>query len=43
LHAKTLGFEHPTTSEYMRFDSVLAEGFEAILTKWRSYVLNENE
>lgn len=43
LHAKTLGFEHPTTSEYMRFDSVLAEGFEAVLTKWRSYVLNENE
>lgn len=43
LHAKTLGFEHPISGEYMRFDSDLASGFEAVLEKWRSYVVNENE
>jgi 23S rRNA pseudouridine1911/1915/1917 synthase len=42
LHAKTLGFEHPVTTEYMRFDSDLASGFEAILTKWRTYTIHES-
>ncbi len=43
LHAKTLGFEHPETKEYMRFDSELPEGFRKILEKWRKYVSSENE
>lgn len=43
LHAKTLGFEHPVTHEYMRFDSELPEGFKMILEKWRKYVQQENE
>lgn len=43
LHAKTLGFEHPVTHEYMRFDSELPEGFNAILNKWRTYVQQEND
>lgn len=43
LHAKTLGFEHPVTHEYMRFDSELPEGFRGILDKWRKYVQQENE
>lgn len=43
LHAKTLGFEHPVSKEYMRFDSELPEGFEAILEKWRTYVINESD
>jgi 23S rRNA pseudouridine1911/1915/1917 synthase len=43
LHAKTLGFEHPVTKEYMRFDSQLPSGFESILEKWRNYVINERD
>lgn len=43
LHAKTLGFEHPETKEYMRFDSDLPAGFNAILQKWRQYVSSEVE
>ena len=43
LHAKTLGFEHPVTHEYMRFDSELPEGFKMILEKWRKYVQQEAE
>ncbi|MGM0378241.1 MAG: RluA family pseudouridine synthase [Bacillota bacterium] len=35
LHAKTLGFIHPTTKEYMRFDSELPEYFKRILKKVR--------
>ena len=37
LHAKTLGFEHPVTKEYMRFDSDLPSGFQEILSKWEKY------
>ncbi len=37
LHAKTLGFEHPVTKEYMRFDSELPEGFAEIIRKWETY------
>ena len=36
LHAKTLGFDHPTTGERMRFDSVLPDYFTAILDKLRN-------
>ncbi len=38
LHAKTLGFEHPTTHERMIFDSDLPEDFAACLEKWRKYI-----
>jgi 23S rRNA pseudouridine1911/1915/1917 synthase len=31
LHAKTLGFIHPTTKEYMEFDSELPEYFKSLL------------
>jgi len=37
LHAKTLGFTHPYTNEFMQFDSELVEGFKKILDKWRIY------
>jgi 23S rRNA pseudouridine1911/1915/1917 synthase len=43
LHAKTLGFEHPASKEYMRFDSEMPEGFNKILEKWRKYVSSEND
>ncbi len=33
LHAKVIGFEHPTTGEYMEFDSELPEEFQKVLRK----------
>ncbi len=33
LHAKTIGFIHPTTKEYMEFTSTLPEYFQKILNK----------
>lgn len=38
LHAKTLGFIHPTTREKVLFVSPLPEDFENVLEKWRGYV-----
>ena len=35
LHAKTLGFIHPTTHKYMEFDSSLPDCFINILNKFR--------
>lgn len=36
LHAKTLGFVHPTTHEFLKFDSDLPEYFEKFLSKLRN-------
>lgn len=36
LHAKVLGFVHPTTGEYMEFESPLPEEFEEVLRKLRA-------
>lgn len=35
LHAKTIGFIHPTTGEYMEFDSDLPDEFIDILNKYK--------
>jgi len=35
LHAKVLGFKHPSTGEYMEFDSPLPVEFETVLAKLR--------
>ncbi|NCC98570.1 MAG: RluA family pseudouridine synthase [Bacteroidia bacterium] len=37
LHAKTLGFEHPTTHERMYFNSELPDDMKNLLDKWRNY------
>ena len=37
LHARTLGFVHPTTKEMMFFDSELPADFTALLEAWRNY------
>ena len=37
LHAKTLGFEHPKTGEFMRFDSELPEDMKNGIEKWSNY------
>ena len=38
LHAKTLGFVHPTTGKEMFFDSELPEDMTALLDKWRKKI-----
>ncbi len=38
LHAKSLGFEHPTTKKHMLFESELPDDFEAVLKKWELYI-----
>jgi 23S rRNA pseudouridine1911/1915/1917 synthase len=37
LHAKTLGFVHPTTGEMKRFDTELPQDFQDCIEKWRGY------
>ena len=37
LHAKTLGFVHPTTGQEMYFDSELPSDFIAMVDAWRRY------
>lgn len=41
LHAKELGFIHPTTNEYVEFSSELPETFINILNKFREGEINE--
>lgn len=38
LHAKSLGFVHPTTKEFMQFDSELPSDFQEVMEKWDNYV-----
>jgi 23S rRNA pseudouridine1911/1915/1917 synthase len=38
LHAKSLGFVHPATGEFMQFETELPEDFTAVLDKWRHYL-----
>ena len=40
LHAKTLGFTHPTTKEWLQFNSELPEDMTTVLKKWDTYVAN---
>lgn len=43
LHAKTLGFEHPRTKDFMRFESKLPQDMEQCLEKWRNYAKHSKE
>ncbi len=43
LHAKTLGFIHPTTNEKMIFGSELPEDMATVIDKWENYISNRNE
>ncbi len=38
LHAKTLGFIHPTTGKQIDFESKLPDDMEQVLERWRVYV-----
>ena len=37
LHAKTLGFVHPKTGEFMSFTSEVPEDIQQCIEKWRNY------
>ena len=43
LHAKELGFVHPTTKENMMFKSELPDDMAQLIEKWRKYSLFKNE
>ena len=41
LHAKTLGFIHPTTLKKMHFETPVPEDIQQCLEKWRGYAKNQ--
>ena len=43
LHAKTLGFTHPETKEWMSFDTNLPQDMEDCIEKWRKYSKNQKD
>lgn len=38
LHAKTLGFIHPMTKQFIQFDSELPKDMQDVIEKWENYV-----
>jgi len=43
LHAKTLGFEHPTTKKWMSFNTDIPDDIQQCIEKWRNYAKNQKE
>ena len=43
LHAKSLGFKHPTTKEFMQFESEWPEDFAAVVEKWKKYSTHQGQ
>ncbi|WP_245916209.1 RluA family pseudouridine synthase [Aureicoccus marinus] len=37
LHARTLGFEHPKTGEFLRFEATIPEDMTEGIAKWKKY------
>ena len=42
LHAKSLGFIHPTSGQELFFESDLPEDIAMLIDKWRNYVLTQD-
>lgn len=42
LHAKSLGFIHPSTKKSVEFDSQLPDDMLQVLDKWRKYAVNKD-
>jgi 23S rRNA pseudouridine1911/1915/1917 synthase len=38
LHAKELGFNHPVTGEFIKFDSQIPNDLQSVIDKWETYV-----
>ena len=43
LHAKSLGFTHPSKKKFMSFDSELPDDMQFCISKWRNYTLNQKD
>lgn len=43
LHAKTLGFIHPSTGNEINFDTELPDDMKQVIEKWRGYVKTLNK
>ena len=43
LHARTLGFEHPVSGEFMSFNSDIPADIQQCIEKWRSYVKHKED
>ena len=41
LHAKTLGFVHPSTKEMMRFEAPIPQDMEQCIQKWKTYATHQ--
>lgn len=37
LHARSIGFIHPSTNKYISFESQLPDDFQGVVDKWRHY------
>ncbi|WP_223552175.1 RluA family pseudouridine synthase [Aestuariivivens sp. NBU2969] len=42
LHAKTLGFKHPKSGEFMRFDTPIPDDMQQCIEKWRAYAKHQD-
>jgi len=42
LHAKSLGFTHPTTNKELFFDSSLPDDMQKTIDKWRNYAIHKS-
>jgi len=43
LHAKTLGFVHPTTGKKMQFNSDLPDDMRTVIEKWEKYISSRHD
>ena len=41
LHARSIGFIHPTTNEYMKFESELPQDMQDVIARWKHYAENK--
>ncbi len=42
LHAKSLGFIHPSTGQFIHFDSEYPGDLQSVVEKWRQYSIHKN-
>jgi len=43
LHARSLGFIHPSTGKEMYFEAPLPENFRLLIERWRTYISGRND
>jgi 23S rRNA pseudouridine1911/1915/1917 synthase len=41
LHAKTLGFVHPTTNKFVEFNSEIPDDMQEAIERWRKYAIHK--